>query len=561
MKIKLFLTSFMLLVLAAPARAQSNFVTNFLKNYHPSGATEAAPPAVPPSAAAQFLQSGEIPINMSDVINMMLDQNLDIQSNRFAPRSSALQTLVFYKVLQPSLTFSANASRNTSFSTSQLNGATNLSQLQHNFSAAYAKTFGAGTTVGVAATMVRLSSNSSLSTFNPSYVGKITYSVSQHFLQNRGSQINLRQVYQSQNNEKISQSQFEVQLTNLLVTAQKSYWDLVFSEGDLKVKQASLDLAKQTLDENQQKVDIGTMAKIDVIQTRLDVAQRNDTVVGAQGTVTLAQDQIKKLISNSNDPSLFLISLKTLEAPHPPLPDDIPTLKEAVATALENRPEIRQAMLDLRNKEIDVQYTKNQKMPIFDVNASFNQNGTGGTQTLRGTILGASTVTGLLPGGVFNAFGQLFSYDYTGFQMGFSLIIPLSNKAADADFSRTVNERKLSTAKMDATTQGIELEVRNALTSLQVAKARYETAGVTLDLSRQTLAAEQAKFDLGTSILKFVLEDQRDVATDESAQLQAEVNYAKALVDLDRAMGMTLNRNKIELNKALQPAVTNYRAD
>jgi len=562
MKVRYFLTLCLLLFVAVPAGAQSNpsnFVVDFLNRYHPTGES-AAPPANPPSTMAQFLQTGEMPITLNDVVNMMLDQNLDIQSNRFTPRSSALQTLVFYKVLQPSLSFTGSLTRNTSSSTSQLNGASSLSQLQHNFSASYARTLATGTTVGVTATMSRVSSNSVLSTFNPSYSGRVTYSASQHLLQNFGRDINMRQIVQSQNNQKISESQFEIQLSSILVTAQKAYWDLVFSEGDLKVKQESLELAKRTLEENKQKVEIGTMARIDVVQTQLDVAQRNDTVVGASGTVTQAQDQIKKLISSSNDPSLFLISLKPMETPRAPRANEIPTLSDAVATALENRPEIRQAMLDLKNKDIDVNYTKNQKMPVFDVNASYNQNGTGGTQTVRGNVLGNSTVLDVIPGGVFDAFGQLFGYKYTGYSIGFSLVIPLSNKAAEADFSRAVNERKLSSSKINATTQGIELEVRNALTQLQVAAARVDTARVTLDLARQTLDAEKAKFDLGTSILKFVLESQRDVAADESAQLQAEVNYTKALIDLDRAMGLTLQRNNIQLNKALTSAA-NPRAD
>src|SRR5204863_2998314 len=138
-------------------------------------------------------------------------------------------------------------------------------------------------------------------TFNPAYTGRVTYSVSQHLLQNRGRDVTLRQINQALNNEKISETQFEIQLTSLLATAQKAYWDLVYSEGDLKVKQASLKLAKKTLEENKQKVEIGTMARIDVIQTQLDVAQRNDIVVSSTGTVTQAQDQIKKLISNTND--------------------------------------------------------------------------------------------------------------------------------------------------------------------------------------------------------------------------------------------------------------------
>ena len=497
---------------------------------------------------------------LSDVVNMMLDQNLDIASNRLTPRSSVLQTLVFYKFLQPSLSFTGTVSRNTAASTTQLNGAASLSTLQHNFSTSYTRSLATGTTLGVTATMARTSSNNSFSTFNPSYSGRVTYSASQHLLQNWGRDVNMRQIRQAETNEKISQTAFEIQLTSLLVTAQKAYWDLVYSEGDLKVKQDSLELARRTQTENEQKVEIGTMAKIDVTLSQLDVATRNDTVVGAVGTVTQSQDQIKKLISNTNDPAMFLINLKTMESPKPPVANEIPTLNEAIATALENRPEIRQALLDLKNKEMDVQYTKNQKMPVLDVNASYTQNGTGGTQTVRG-VLGTTNVTQVIPGGVFDAFQQLFGYKYTGYSLGFSLVIPVGNKAADADFSRAVNERKLSSSKIDATTQGIELDVRNALTALEVARARVDTARLTRDLAKVTLDAEQQKFELGSSILRNVLEQQRTLAQDESAQLQAAVTYTKALVDLDRAMGMTLKRNNIQVDKALKPLGSNGRAD
>ena len=561
MRIRIFLTLILLLIIAAPAGAQSNnFVKDFLRDYHPDPEKVAAPPADPPTLMAQFLQAGEVPISLNEVVNMMIDQNLDIQSNRFAPHSSALQTLVFYKVLQPSLTVNVTWANNSSFSTSQLNGASSLGLLQNNFSIAYAKNLRWGTTIGVATTMARSKTNNAFSTFNPAYVGKITYSVSQHLLQNRGSLINLRQVYQSQNNEKISDAQFEIQLTSLLVTAQKAYWDLVFSEKDLAVKQASLELAKQTLEENQQKVEIGTMARIDVVQTKLDVAQRGDLVVGAKGTATTAQDQIKKLISNSNDSSMFLINLKAMESTRTPQPDEIPTLKEALATALENRPEIRQAMLDLKNKDIDVQYSKNQVKPSLDVSANFSQNGTGGTQRILGNALGGTTAQEI-PGGIVDAYKQLFGFNYTGYNVGFTLVIPLDNKSAKADFSRSVNERKLSDARLDATTQGIALEVRNAITQAEVASQRVDTARATLDLAQQTLAAEKAKFDAGTSILQFVLERQRDVATYETGQIQAEVNYTKALVDLDRAMGMTLKRNGLELNKALTAPGAANKAD
>jgi outer membrane protein TolC len=407
-------------------------------------------------------------------------------------------------------------------------------------------------------TMNRQSSNSNNSTFNPSYTGRVTYSASQHLLRDRGRAITMRQILQAENNEKISETQFETQLINLLVTAQKAYWDLVFAGEDLKVKQRSLELAQRTLNENRMKVEIGTMAPIDVVQTQSDVAARREQLVVSTHNTTAAEDQIKKMISSDNDPSMFLTKVRASESPRNPLAVQIPGLQEAITVALENRPELRQAQLDLTNRDIDVNYTKNQKLPLFDITATYTQNGTGGTQTIRTGGIGGQ-VQNIIPGGISNALGQLFSYDYGGYSLGFSFVLPLSNRAAEADYSRALNEKDLSNARMTSTVQQIALEVRNALMQVEMNRARIETAQTSRTLAGQRMEAEQTKFNLGTSTLRFVLEEQRNVAQAETNELQATVNFTKSLVDLDRAMGLTLNKNNVEVQKTLQPVYASTR--
>src|SRR5262249_27447826 len=207
--------------------------------------------------------------------------------------------------------------------------------------------------------------------------------------------------------------------------------------------------------------------------------------------------------------------------------------------------------LDMQNKDIDVHYTRNQKLPIFDVTASYNQNGVGGTRYDRGSQVGGAAQR-IIPGGVGNAFSQLFGYDFTGYAFGFSVVFPLNNKAAEADHERALNEQRLSKSKMDVTAQQIALEVRNAVTQVEMNRARIETAKTTRELAQKKMEAEQDKFGLGTSTLRFVLEEQRNVALAESNELQAEVNFTKSLVDLDKAMGLTLAKNNIEIDKALK---------
>ena len=544
------LSMFLIFCLVAPLSAQSGWTEEYLISFNPRSRRniQAAPPN---PVVAQVFQTGTVPITIQDVINMMLDNNLDIRTNRFTPRSTALQTLVFYRALQPSIRFAGTLSRDTAASTSQLSGAAALSNLRHQFSVNFSQQLPWGTSLAIDATMNRQSNNSIVNTFNPSYTGAIRYTVGQHLLRDRGKFINTRQIIVGQNNEKLSAIQFETQMTNLIVTAQKTYWDLVFAGEDLKVKQRSLELAQQTLTENQTKVQIGVLAPIEVKLSESEVANRQQQLIQSKGSVVTNEDQIKKLVSSETDPSLFLIGLSTRDNPRRPASVTIPTLEEGVRIAMENRPELRQAALELENRDIDVAYLKNQKLPILDVTASFVQNGTGGTRTIRNTQFGGQ-VTEVIPGGLTNAFGQLFGFDFLGNSIGFSLTIPLSNKAAVADYDRAVNERRLEQSRLDVTRQQIALEVRNALTQIEQARASIDTARVARELASEQVEAEQTKFNLGTSTLRFVLEEQRNLAQAETTELQSLVSFNKALVDLDKAMGLTLMKHNVQVDKAIQ---------
>jgi outer membrane protein len=554
---RIFVSLLLVTILAVPAMASSNWIEDFLRRYEPSKSSGSA--TTSPSASermSQLLRTGEMPVTMNDVINLMLDNNLDIRANRLAPRSSYYQALVFYRALLPTFRLTSNIARDVSLSSSQLNGASSRIQDTYLFDASVSQQLATGTSFTVDMNMNRLLTNSNNSVFNPAYTSRVVYTVGQHLLQNRGRIINLRQVLEGQNTEKISEAGFEMQLTALIVQAQKSYWDLVFAAQDLDVKHRSLDLAERTLSDNRQKVDIGTLAPVDLVPTQAQVAVVNDQIVQSQFAVTTAEDQIKKLVSSDKDATMFLIKLKTLDLPLRPEAVQIPTLEEAIRIALENRPEIRQAQLDLKNKDMEVLYTKNQRLPVVDVTGTFDQNGLGGTQR-RGFLLGTAPLSPPIPGGTFESLGQLFGFGYTGFSAGFNIQIPLSNKAVNADYERTLNDQRLSQSKIDTTAQTIGLDVRNSLMQVQMYKARIDTARIARELAQKTYEAERDKFDLGTSTIQFVLNDQNLVAQAESNEVQTIVNFSKAIVDLDRSMGMTLKKNNIELDRTLGNVAVN----
>ncbi len=535
---------------SARAEINTNFVKEFLNRYRP---LKVGLPAAAQSSqdVASLIRTGQLPLGVGDLINLIIQNNLDVGVNRLTPLSSRYLIETTYRPFEPMLNLQATVTRNTSPATSQLIGAQSLSTLGGAYSVGFSQALDTGTTLGVDFVMNRNSSNSAFNTFNPSYTGLLRYSFSQHLLKDYGRANNRRQIRVAQNNQKISETQFERQLIDLVAQAQRAYWDLVFAAEDIKVKQRSMDLAQKTLSDNEIQVRIGTLAPIDVVQAESEVANRRVQYVTSTYTEVQTQDQVKKLITSQGDPGLILAKLIPSQVVPKPEPSDVPPVEQAIKIALENRPEIKQLQLDLQNKKIDLEYTKNQLLPSVDLFAAYNQNGVGGKETIRSGFGPTAPIVAQSDGGIFDAFGQLFGYGYTGYSVGLSVQIPLRNRAAQGENARAMTDERIAEQKITSQAQQIALEVRNALTQVDMNRARIEAATKARELSERRLEAEQKKFDLGASTIRFVLEEQRNVAQAQTDELQAIVNYTKALVDTDRAMGMTLKKNNIEIEKTL----------
>jgi outer membrane protein len=524
--------------------ADSNWVAKFLSRYRPTANPLSASPV--PQVNSALFQGTSVAVTLNDVIRLMLANNLNISVDRLPPQITQFLIDTYFRPFDPTIHVSANGQRSTTQSTSQLNGASSLVQLTQSYDVGFGQTLMTGTSYGVDFIMNRSSNNNAFALYNPSWVGQIRYSITQHLLQNWGRLPNDHLIRVAQNSHKISASQFDQQMMDLVTQAENAYWDYVFSLEDIKVKKQSRDLAQKTLDDSRQEVEIGVLAPLDVVRAEAQVATMEDALVVSTYTSLQNQDTLKKIITNKPDPGIMLAKLSPVEALRRPAATDVIQIDEAIRIALENRPELKQTQLVLQNAAIDVDYTKNQILPVFDVNAMYAQNGLGGVQRLKST-LGGNTVVGIVPGGLGDAFNQLFGFGYNTYSFGFNLQIPLSNKAGRADHDRAVGTKQMATSQVDATAQQIALEVRNAMNQVEMNRAHIESSQKAREFAQQTLDAEQQKYELGVSTLFFVLQDQTNLAIAQTNEIQAMVNYTKALVTLDRAMGLSLSHNHIEI--------------
>jgi outer membrane protein len=553
---RIFVVLFVVLMVCqvAPVSAQikTDFVKDFLQRYRPAKVAFNGSAVNVPQDLASLIRSNQLPLTMGDLINLILQNNLDVSVNRLSPLSSQFLIDTLYRPFEPTIRLSATVNRNTTPGTTILAGAASPSTLAGAYSVGFAQSLMTGTILAVDATMNRSSSNNNFSTLNPSWSGALRYSFTQHLVRDFGRQVNTRQIRVAKNNEKVSEVQFERQLLDLVAQAQRSYWDLVFAAEDIKVKQRSVDLAQKTLSDNEIQVQIGTLAPIDLVQAESEVANRRVQFVTSTYTEVQTQDQVKKLLTSQGDPGMVLAKLMPVEGVRKPDPSDVLPVEQAIKVALENRPEMKQLQLALENNKIDMDYTKNQLLPTVDFIASYTQTGVAGTKASTNPIFGpGATVNPDLIGGPGTALGQMFGYNYTGYSAGISVQIPLSNRGAKADNARAATEQRITESRITAQAQQIALEVRNSLTAVDMNKARIEANQKARELAERRLEAEQKKFDLGASTIRFVLEEQRNVAQAQTDELQSLVNYTKSLVDFDRAIGMTLKKSNVEIEKTL----------
>ena len=421
----------------------------------------------------------------------------------------------------------------------------------------YNQGFASGTNLSVGFQNTRSTTNSFFSSLNPQLNSNFKATLTQHLLSGFGWNLNKRAITIAKNDREISDVAFRQQVISTVVQIQNIYWDLVNAYEDVKVKQESVALANKTLEDNKRQVDIGTLAPIEIVRAQSDLATRNQDLIVSQTNLQLQQLLMKNAISrNLTDAALAeaaIIPTDTMSIPQqePVIPTD-----ELVSDALNHRPELAQSRIDLTNREITNKALKNGLLPSLDLVAFYGASALGGSQNPLATCSATNTTSFCTPAnsipttGYGGTFGSLFDSSAPDKGIGLQLQIPIRNRAAQADQVRGELEYRQAQMRLQQLQNQIRIDVRNSQFTLLQNRARVEAARKGVDLAKESLDAEQKKYALGASTNTLVLQAQRDLTQSESNLVAAMAAYEKSKVDLDRATGLTLTHNSIDLQDA-----------
>jgi outer membrane protein TolC len=501
-----------------------------------------------------LIKDGKLSLSAEDAIRLALENNTDINVERFNPYFTLWGIQQGKAVLNPSVLFSTNINRNVVPAASALQGAPTVFNITTLYNLTVHKPFEPGLDVDVNFNTSRNRTNSIFSSLNPSFTPDMSINFTQHLLKDFGRITRGRVLRIARNNYSISEEAFAASLRDVVTAVLNAYWDVVFNDEDIKVKEASRKLAEIVLDQNKIQAQVGTMAPLDVVQAEAEVAAREEAVVLSQFNKRISEDQLKKLISSRPDPGVIPADIVPTSKPDPPS-EPLPDVKTAIQRAVETRQEIKELLKTQENNKIQVEYTRNQLKPSLDLVAGYSQNGLGGETILRDYSAGFfnAPIIGITPGGFWDSLDSLFSRRYLGYVLGFTFRIPIGNDDARASSAQAQINYKQGEARIASQRQQIALEVRQAYQNIAMNQALVRTAEVTVRYQQQRLQGEQDKYALGATTTRSIIEAQRDLQDAQSRLLLAKINLIKNRIALDKAVGDTLAVHNIELSQAMKP--------
>jgi len=436
---------------------------------------------------------------------------------------------------------------------------------------AYNQAFQWGTNLSVGFNNTRATTNSIFTSLSPQLNSNFKATVTQHLLQGLGFAPNQRFIRIAKNNRELSDVAFRLQVTDSVDQIENIYWDLVFAYENVRVQNESLAFAQKTLSDTKKQVEIGSLAPIEVVRAQSTVATDQQAVTTAQTNLQLQQLLMKNAISRTlKDPTLATAEVIPTSTMDVPAQEPVVPAEDLINESLRHRPELVESRIDLNSRELSNKAVRSSLLPTLDLFAYYGGSGLGGAQNPAALCASPSqpfcatanpdptlSQSPIVPTtGYGSTVNQLVNSTAPDKGIGLQLNIPLRNRAAQAVQIRSELEFRQAQLRLQQIENQVTVEVRNAQFAVQQNRASVDSARAAVELGRQSLDAEQKKYQFGTSTTTLVLQNQSQLATAESTLVNAMVAYEKSKVELDRATGQLLDHYGISIEDAARGQVT-----
>ncbi len=509
-------------------------------------------------------------VSLQDLTKMALQYNLDIAIQDTNEQLNQQRILQQYGSYDPQLTAQLSFNSRKNANTSQFDYSSEA--FNKNDTAQWTFSFTQPVKSGGSLTAQwnsnRSESNSNSAVFNPRYNSTVSVQFKQPLWRNLRIDSNRSNIKLANLDLETSDSQFKQKVTDIIANIQNSYWDLVAAIRNYEIRRDSVELAQTNLRDNRKKVEVGTLAPIEVTDAEANVASREVDLIGAEETILRSENTLRSLISNDRNSEIWGKVIVPTDAPD--FEEYKVDISTAIETALKNRPELEQAAINLRQMDIRQRLNENNRKWQVDLTAELGSSGTAGPQGCQKDPISGECRTGLdgkpilltppaLVGGIGNSYKTMFTEGFTNWQVAFQVTVPLRNRSLDAQIAQQRIQKQQELMTIRKTEQTIQVDVRNAIQALETNRKQVETAEVARKLAEERLRGEEKRFNAGLSQNYLVLQRQNEVSSAQYQELQALIRYKQAVITLQKAMYTLIESNQFEIAKDSSESVASLK--
>lgn len=494
--------------------------------------TGQTPPAAP---SAQLAAPSGPTVNLTEeeAVARARDKNLTLISERITPQTFDFSIAATRAAYAFNLTSSTGFVNNTQLSTNLTQGGSQIKTEQQNWSGGISKRmwYGGGQ-YSVNWTNGRDTTSSTNTTCSPCFSSGMSAQFTQPLWRNFKIDNTRAQIRNNEISQDIAEVNLSGQEVSVLAQVRNAYWELVYARQAVEAAERSLELATKLVGDNRTRVEIGTMAPIDVVQAQAEEANRRQQLVTAQATLRNNELALKRLIVSGTDDELWRATI---------VPSDRPIvtaqpidLEAAVTSALSRRTDLVVTKKNLESADISLATIENETKPQLDFVGSLNLNGRAGQGRERPDPFNPGAVIPAPTGSYADAIRQMGTFEAPRWDFRLNFSYPLGTSAASANLARQRLLRNQTEASIKAAELQIATEVTAAALAVRNSLEAMQAATVSRELSQQRLDAAQAKFDQGMATNYEVVQAQRDLNDARNSELRQQLNYQRALVDFQR---------------------------
>ena len=477
-------------------------------------------------------------LSLDQALRVALQNNLDLVSARYGPdfaeQDIELQLSNFDAGFESSLVHSEQSSAPTQTST-----LTGFDQTRWRAGVGQNLRMGADYSVGFG--MARSDQSGGNVLFPADYTSGFEFQFNVPILKGFGTEVTTERLVLAKSDYEISLRDLEARAENVLQTVEGAYWDVIAAREALRVARESLERAEDLLELNRKKVEVGTLAPIEITQAQAGVASEEEGVIVSEEILLNAEDELRRLLAIPEHDPRWAQSITATDRPvFEPVEIDI---EQTLQTALAQRPELDSARRVVKNRQLNERVAKRQTRHQLDLNASYNPAGT--SFEVRPNPFGFPEQSPDL--------GESISRAFQREQLGWSATlvyrVPIGNRAAKANYATARLSREQSEIDLQNTVQTVRVEVRRAVRAVTSGFKRLEAARVNGALQLKKLEAEQKKYENGMSTTFEVRLFQNDLSEAELSRIRAGLDYARALTALERVKGTLLESHNLSIEK------------